>query len=254
MAAEERGARAGWAYLVGAGPGDPGLLTLRGAELLRTADVVLHDELVAPALLALVGEDTEVRAVGKRGAKPQDKRAKQAAINRELVALAQRGSAVVRLKGGDPFVFGRGAEELAALRQAAVPFEVVPGISAPVGATAYAGIPLTDRDRASSVTFVTAVRRDGSPFDWGSLSGIDGTLCVFMRARNVTGIARGTRLAVEETFRIRPRPRPWSRTFRPPHSARSAGSWPTSASARPTPRSRRRRCSSSVRSWQCAKS
>jgi uroporphyrinogen III methyltransferase/synthase len=188
---EATAARPGWVYLVGAGPGDPALITLRGARLLESADLVLHDELVAPELVARAREDAEVRSVGKRGSGSSAKQASQAAINAALVAGAQAGKSVVRLKGGDPFLFGRGAEEAMALRAAGVPFAVVPGVSAPFGATAYAGIPLTHRDAASSVTFVTAITRDGAPFDWTELRGSSGTLCVFMGTRCLEAACRG---------------------------------------------------------------
>ncbi len=183
-------ARAGWVYLVGAGPGDPGLLTLRGAELLGAADIILHDELIDTGVLVHARSDAEVCSVGKRGADAPEKRKAQGRINERMIAAAQQGQRVVRLKGGDPFLFGRGAEEVTALRDAGVPFEVVPGISAPVGATAYAGIPLTHRDHASGVAFVTAVQRGGEPFDFAELHGFRGTLCVFMGARHLASIGR----------------------------------------------------------------
>lgn len=188
MARSETAARPGWVYLVGAGPGDPDLITVRGAELLGTADVVLHDELIDREVLRRTRDDAEIRSVGKRGGDPSSRTNKQHTINDDLIELARAGKSVVRLKGGDPFLFGRGAEEAAALRHAAIPFEVVPGISAPLGATAYAGIPLTDRDHASSVTMVTAVTRDGAPFDISRLSGLEGTLCVFMGVRRLRAI------------------------------------------------------------------
>lgn len=184
------GARAGWVYLVGAGPGDPDLLTLRAAELLASADLVLHDELIHEAVLDHASLDAEVCGVGKRGADPTAKRASQERINAMMVEAAKRGERVVRLKGGDPFLFGRGGEEAVALRQAGVPFEVVPGISSPVGATGYAGIPLTHRDHASGVAFVTAVMRDGAAFDFAELAGFRGTVCVFMGTRHLARIAR----------------------------------------------------------------
>lgn len=190
MAAIETAARPGWVYLIGAGPGDPALITVRGAELVSTADVVLHDELVDREALRHARNDADVRSVGKRGGDPDSRNEKQQTINEQVVALAQAGKSVVRLKGGDPFLFGRGAEEAAALRQAGVPFEVVPGISSPLGATAYAGIPLTDRQHASSVTMVTAVTRDGADFDFARLRGLDGTLCVFMGVRRLQRICR----------------------------------------------------------------
>ncbi len=180
----------GVVYLVGGGPGDPGLLTVRGAELLASADVVLHDELSHPALLDSVRDDAEVRSVGKRGGDPVQKQASQAAIDLEIVSLARRGLSVVRLKGGDPFLFGRGSEEAEALAQAGVPFEVVPGIPSPLGATAYAGISVTHRDLASSVTFVSGTQRDGVGFDWSELRRIRGTVCILMGMRDLDSIAR----------------------------------------------------------------
>jgi uroporphyrinogen III methyltransferase/synthase len=175
---------------VGAGPGDPELITRRGAALLGSADVVLHDELVEPALRALARPDALVRSVGKRGADEATKRARQRGIERDLVHHARAGQSVVRLKGGDPFFFGRGAEEVEALRRAGVPFEVVPGVCSPLGATAYAGIALTHRERSSSVTFVTAVRADGALFDFAELAGLRGTVCVLMGTRRLEAICR----------------------------------------------------------------
>jgi uroporphyrinogen III methyltransferase/synthase len=179
----------GTVYLVGGGPGDPGLLTLRGAELLGSADVVLHDELVHPALLSRAREGAAVRSVGKRGGDPAAKQATQGEIEAELVRLAREGHSVVRLKGGDPFLFGRGSEEAEALAAAGVPFEVVPGIPSPLGAAAYAGISVTHRDLASSVTFVSAVTRAGAPFDFGELAGVRGTICVLMGMRGLDDLA-----------------------------------------------------------------
>jgi uroporphyrinogen III methyltransferase/synthase len=191
----------GFVYLVGGGPGDPGLLTLRGAELLASADVVLHDELVHPALLERVRAGAEVRFVGKRGGDPDRKQAAQAAIDAELVALARAGKRVVRLKGGDPFLFGRGSEEAEALAAAGVPFEVVPGVPSPIGATAYAGISVTHRELASSATFVSATNRDGREFDWSELASVRGTICVLMGMRrieaHVEGLLRDAKRAPE---------------------------------------------------------
>jgi uroporphyrin-III C-methyltransferase len=144
--------RPGTVYLVGAGPGDPGLLTVRALELIREADVVLHDHLVSPDILARCGSRTRLVNVGKIGHGPQ---ADQRAIERELIACARRGCRVVRLKGGDPLLFGRGSEEASALRAANVPFEIVPGVSSAMAAPAYAGIPLTARGIAASVAIVT---------------------------------------------------------------------------------------------------
>ena len=148
-------ARPGVVYLVGAGPGDPGLMTVRSLELIATADSILHDRLIPDAALAGAREDAELRYVGKEpgaGSVPQDR------IHEELVERARRGLSVVRLKGGDPFVFGRGGEEAEALHAAGVRFEVVPGVTAGVAAPAYAGIPVTHRDDASAVAFVRAMR------------------------------------------------------------------------------------------------
>jgi uroporphyrinogen III methyltransferase/synthase len=179
----------GFVYLVGGGPGDPGLITVRGAELLASADVVLHDELSHPALLDSVRPDAEVRSVGKRGGDPVQKQASQAAIDEEIVTLARAGRSVVRLKGGDPFLFGRGSEEAEALAQAGIPFEVIPGIPSPLGATAYAGISVTHRDLASSVTFVSGTQRDGVGFDWSELDRVRGTICVLMGMRDLDAVA-----------------------------------------------------------------
>jgi uroporphyrinogen III methyltransferase/synthase len=182
------GAQPGVVYLVGAGPGDPRLLTLRGAELLATADVVLHDELVHPALLERVRAGAEIRWVGKRGGDPKAKQASQAAIDEELVAEARAGRSVVRLKGGDPFLFGRGSEEAARLAEAGVPFEIVPGIPSPLGAAAYAGISLTHRDLASSVTLVSAATREGASFPFAELASLRGTICVLMGMRRLARV------------------------------------------------------------------
>lgn len=178
----------GTVYLVGAGPGDPDLITVRGAELLSLADVIFHDELVHPALLSRARAGAEVRYVGKRGGDPASKRAAQDAIDEALVVEAKKGRRVVRLKGGDPFLFGRGSEEAEVLARAGVPFEVVPGVPSPLGATAYAGISITHRDLASSVTFLSGTTRAGAPFDFRELAGHRGTLCVLMGMRRLRAI------------------------------------------------------------------
>lgn len=177
----------GKVYLVGAGPGDPGLITVRGLELLGQADVVLYDALAHPALLEAC-PNAEQRNVGKRYGQES---ATQDAINAELVALASSGKTVVRLKGGDPLLFARGAEELQALRNAGIAFEIVPGVSAPLAASAYSGIPLTHRDLSSSVTFITGSDRDGkdwSPAAWQKLATATDTICVFMGMRRIDDI------------------------------------------------------------------
>ena len=183
----------GIVYLVGAGPGDPGLLTIRGRELLRACDDVVYDALVSEELLAteLAGRDAERHFVGKRGG--GDAAARQADIDALLVRLARDGRRVVRLKGGDPFVFGRGGEEAQALASAGIPFEVVPGVTAGVAAPAYAGIPVTHRAVATAVTFVTGhedPEKDASGPDWHSLARSNGTLVLYMGVRTLPDVAR----------------------------------------------------------------
>jgi uroporphyrinogen III methyltransferase / synthase len=176
-------------YLVGAGPGDPGLLTVRGAEVLRRADVVVFDRLVDPSLLDLVPTNTERVYAGKApGAAEMD----QADINALLVDRARAGRNVVRLKGGDPFVFGRGGEEAEALAAAGVPFEVVPGITSAIGAPAYAGIPVTHRGASTHFTVVTGHEdpaKGSADIDWGALAQTGGTLVILMGAGRVAEIA-----------------------------------------------------------------
>jgi uroporphyrinogen III methyltransferase / synthase len=183
------GARAGVVYLVGAGPGDPGLMTVRGAELVATADVVLHDRLIPPAALRGARRDAELVYVGKRPGAPE---LPQAEIERTMVERARTGRSIVRLKGGDPFVFGRGGEEAEALAAAGIPFEVVPGVTAGVAAPAYAGIPLTHRDDASAVAFVAGHEdpsKDGSAIDWEALARFPGTLVLYMGVKRLPDVA-----------------------------------------------------------------
>lgn len=170
----------GKVYLVGAGPGDPRLITLRGAECLRRADVVLYDALASPRLLELAPAHAEKVLVGKRHGRIT---VAQEAIERRIVEEARRGKVVVRLKGGDPFVFGRGGEEAEACARAGVAFEVVPGVTSAIAAPATAGIPLTHRDRASAVTFVTGSpgeKAGADPYDWHALARTGGTLVFLM--------------------------------------------------------------------------
>ena len=172
--------------LVGAGPGDPDLLTVRAARLLAEADVVVHDALVGPGVLDLIGERAERIDVGKRVGRPVP----QEGICALLVLLGRRGLRVVRLKGGDPYVFGRGGEEALALREAGVPFEVVPGITSSVAAPSAAGVPVTHRGVAAAFTVVTGHRRPGEPdVDWRSLARVGGTIVILMGVTHRAAIA-----------------------------------------------------------------
>ncbi|HEX6480976.1 MAG TPA: uroporphyrinogen-III C-methyltransferase [Ktedonobacteraceae bacterium] len=175
----ERGSY-GKVYLVGAGPGDPDLITVKGLRGLRTADIVVYDSLVSSQLLEEAHPRAECVYVGK---KPGRHCMKQEQINALLIHYAQQGHTVVRLKGGDPFVFGRGGEEALALAQAGIPFEVVPGVSSAIAVPAYAGIPVTHRHLASSVTIVTGhedTAHTSSSVNWEALAKLDGTLVILM--------------------------------------------------------------------------
>jgi uroporphyrinogen III methyltransferase / synthase len=172
------------AYLVGAGPGDPGLLTARALELIAAADVILHDRLIPPEALAGARRGAEIVDVGKIGGGEQ---VPQEETTRLLVEHARAGRTVVRLKGGDPFVFGRGGEEAQALRAAGCDFEVVPGVTAGVAVPAYAGIPVTHRGLSSAVAFVTG--HEDTPVDWAALAAFPGTLVFYMGVRQLPRIA-----------------------------------------------------------------
>jgi uroporphyrin-III C-methyltransferase/precorrin-2 dehydrogenase/sirohydrochlorin ferrochelatase len=176
----------GIAHIVGAGPGDPDLLTLKAAQLLQEADAILHDDLVPPAVLARARRDAEIVSVGKRKGRPSWT---QVDIDAELVRRVRAGQTVVRLKAGDPFVFGRGGEEVDALRAAGLAWTVVPGITAALGCAASAGVPLTHRRHASAVTFVSGhTAKDGKQPAWASLAGEGHTLAIYMGATEAPAV------------------------------------------------------------------
>jgi uroporphyrin-III C-methyltransferase len=179
----------GWVWLVGAGPGDPGLLTLLAHHGLREADVVVYDALVDDRVLALARPEAELIYAGKRGGKPSPK---QPDISNRLVQLARQGRRVLRLKGGDPLVFGRGGEEALALVGAGVPFRIVPGVTAGIGGLGYAGIPTTHRDTNHTVTFVTGHAAGGDvpdTIDWAALAKGSGALVIYMALKHLDHIA-----------------------------------------------------------------
>ncbi len=180
----------GKVYLVGAGPGDPELITIKGKRLLEEAEVVIYDRLVAEGVLDFIRPDAERIFVGKEDSFhtiPQEE------INALIVRKAKEGKRVVRLKGGDPYIFGRGGEEANVLFDAGIPFEVVPGVTAASGVAAYAGIPLTDRRYSSAVTFVTGHKRVGDDLEeinWQALADADHTLVFYMGVKNIGSITR----------------------------------------------------------------
>jgi uroporphyrinogen III methyltransferase / synthase len=179
----------GIVHLVGAGPGDPGLLTVRALELIGAADTILYDRLIPVMALDGARADAELIYVGKQGRGPQ---MPQEQIDRLLVERASAGKRVVRLKGGDPFVFGRGGEEALVLREAGIPFEVVPGVTSGVAAPAYAGIPVTHRERSSAVALITGHEDPGKPesaIDWPALAAFPGTLVFYMGVKQLPRIA-----------------------------------------------------------------
>lgn len=185
----------GKVYLVGAGPGDPELLTVKALRILKSADVVLHDDLISPEILALVPPTAFVYDVGKRCGK---KNTTQERINSLLINSAATGLQVVRLKGGDPFVFGRGGEEMQALRHAGIEFEIVPGVTSAFGAAAAAQIPLTHRQVSSALVFVSghhAEGRSAEAWDWRPLVASKATLVIYMPGRGYDAISRKLREA-----------------------------------------------------------
>jgi len=170
----------GKVYLVGAGPGDPGLITIKGRRCIQRADVVIYDYLAAKEFLKYAREDAELLYVGKKGG---DHTLSQEGINQLLVEKATAGNVVTRLKGGDPFIFGRGGEEAEVLEAAGIPFDIVPGVTSAIAAPAYAGIPLTHRDFTSTLAFVTGHEdptKSETSIDWKSLARVIGTLVFLM--------------------------------------------------------------------------
>jgi uroporphyrin-III C-methyltransferase len=183
----------GKVYLVGAGPGDPELLTLKALRLLQTAQAVLHDDLVAPEVLRLIPATAQVHNVGKRCGK---KKILQEEINFLMIALADSGLRVVRLKSGDPLIFGRAGEEIESLRRANIPFEIVPGVTSSFGAAAAAQIPLTHRRASSALVMLTAHQAVGSEAaNWRRLAGSGATLVIYMPGKNYSEIGAKLRAA-----------------------------------------------------------
>lgn len=181
--------QAGKVYLIGAGPGDPDLITVKGLRYLRTADIILYDRLISPDLLHEARAEAELVYVGKDSGyhiMPQDQ------INATIINYARQGKTVARLKGGDPFVFGRGGEEAQALYEAGIPFEIVPGITSAIAVPAYAGIPVTHRDYTTSFTVVTGHEsRSSSPtVDWQALAALGGTIIVLMGLKALPDFTR----------------------------------------------------------------
>ena len=184
----------GTVWLAGAGPGDPGLLTLHTLHAMESADVIVFDALVSDAILDLAPEHTPREFAGKRGGKPSYK---QVDISLRIVQLARKGKRVLRLKGGDPFVFGRGGEEAAALVSAGIPFRIIPGITSGIGGLAYAGIPLTHRDTNQSVTLVTGHDASGnvSQIDWKAISDGSPVIVIYMAMKHIERIVQELRNA-----------------------------------------------------------
>ena len=181
---------AGWVWMTGGGPGDPGLITLHALNALQQADVIIYDALVDPALLRWARPEAEIEYAGKRGGKPSPS---QRDISLRLIELAREGKRVLRLKGGDPFVFGRGGEEAQTLVQAGIRLRVIPGISAGIGGLAYAGIPVTHRDVNQSVTFLSGHDRTGltpSAIDWDGLGRSAQVIVMYMAIKHMPDICQ----------------------------------------------------------------
>jgi uroporphyrin-III C-methyltransferase len=180
----------GHVWLVGAGPGDPGLMTLLAVHALKQADVIVHDALVDPACLGIARADAVLEPAGKRGGKPS---AKQHDISMRLVELAREGKRVLRLKGGDPFVFGRGGEEALTLVEHGIPFRIVPGVTAGIGGLAYAGIPVTHRDANYAVTFLTGHDATGAvpkQIDWQAIAKSSPVIVMYMAMKHIGDISQ----------------------------------------------------------------
>jgi uroporphyrin-III C-methyltransferase len=183
----------GKVYLVGAGPGDPELLTLKALRLLRTAEAVLYDDLVSPEILQLIPQSAQLHNVGKRAGA---KKIQQEEINFLMIGLADSGLNVIRLKSGDPLIFGRAGEEIEALRRASVSYEIVPGVTSALGAAASAQIPLTHRNISSALVFITAQQAaDSDAADWSKLAGSDSTLVIYMPGKNYNELSAKLRAA-----------------------------------------------------------
>jgi uroporphyrinogen III methyltransferase/synthase len=177
-------------YLVGAGPGDPGLITVHGRACIQKADVIIYDYLASPALLKYAGKSAELIYVGKKGG---DHTLSQDQINALIVEKAKSGGIICRLKGGDPYIFGRGGEEAEVLFKAGIPFEIVPGVTSAIAAAAYAGIPLTHRKLTSTLAFVTGHEdpaKEETGINWDSLAAGIGTLVFFMGVKNLPNITK----------------------------------------------------------------
>jgi uroporphyrin-III C-methyltransferase len=182
----------GKVYLVGAGPGDPDLLTVKALRLLKNAEVVLHDDLVSREILDLVSPNAQLHDVGKRCGQ---KKISQAEINFLMIGLAESGMQVVRLKSGDPLIFGRGGEEIEALRKAGVDFEIVPGVTAGLAAAAGAQIPLTHRDVSHALAFLTGHAAEGREADWKKLVASGATLAIYMPGHDYRALTRRLKAA-----------------------------------------------------------